>query len=84
MDRIRALLALPGMLWRSLPPLFRDAAERVFWTAAEVYAGYLLAALQGGATLDRVLLYSAAAATLKTLLASFVGDRNTAAMLPRG
>lgn len=59
-----------------------DLLERVLWTAAQAIAGVLLDLLVSDQITLRAAGYAAGIAVLKALLATKVGDPNSAATLP--
>lgn len=63
--------------------IFRlDLLERVAWTAIQAVAGALLDIMMSGVITLRAAGYAAAIAVLKALVATRVGDPNSAATLP--
>lgn len=59
-----------------------DLVERVAWTALQAVAGALLDVMVSGEISLRAAGYAAGIAVLKALVATKVGDPNSAATLP--
>lgn len=64
--------------------LLTDAAERIGWTAVQAFAAAVIAAGAFDLASLKVAAVAAGLAALKALVATRVGDRDTAATLPAG
>lgn len=63
---------------------YLDILERVVWTAIQATCGALLDVLTQGEITWRAAGYATAIALLKCVVATRVGDRDSAAALPGG
>lgn len=70
------------LLTRANVRYLRDAAERVAWTAIQAGAGAAIDIGTSGELSWRALGYAVGLAVAKVLVARFVGDRKSAALLP--